>query len=221
MLSRLDSRRDSRVARFSSSEIRPLATPYRDMTERKQTEMNTRLLVQEQAARQEAATARAQFLALFESTPGLYPHSHQGRAESGGLKGRAPHVLSAPRLPDHRSWRGIVLSAVPRLPRGDTKSLIPASKMARIKCSAGKMSARSSVQPSVSPGDTVQVGAGAPEPLRCRVSKLIRGVDGGWCQVRPVPECPFGLIFGHGLICQHPHCDKIVERTRNPPRAAL
>ena len=72
----------------------------------------------------------------------------------------------------------------------------------------------SSDRSSISLVDVIEVGAGAPEPLKCRVSAILRGLDGGWCQVRPMPSCPFGLEYGHGLICQHPRCDLIVERTR-------
>ena len=72
-----------------------------------------------------------------------------------------------------------------------------------------------SSQASIPPGDNGEVGAGAPEPLKCRVNELLRGVRGGWCQVKPMPNCPFGLPFRQGLICQHPRCDLIVEQTRN------
>ena len=86
--------------------------------------------------------------------------------------------------------------------------------MGRMRFSTGNTSMPSADQPFTPSLDTVEVGAGAPEPLKCRVSEFLRGMDGGWCHVRPVPNCPFGLVYGHGLICQHPRCDLIVERTR-------
>jgi hypothetical protein len=59
-----------------------------------------------------------------------------------------------------------------------------------------------------------EVGAGAPEPARCSVAAQIRGFDGGWCMVRPFPQCTFGFVYGFGYLCRHPGIERIIARTK-------
>ena len=58
-----------------------------------------------------------------------------------------------------------------------------------------------------------EVGAGAPEPAQCLVGGLLRGCNGGWCLVRPTPQCQFGFRFGSGYFCRHPEIQQIIART--------
>ena len=62
---------------------------------------------------------------------------------------------------------------------------------------------------------TTEVGAGAPEPGKCTVGGLLRGCNGGWCLVRPIPYCQFGFIYGHGYLCRHPDIQDIIARTQD------
>ena len=59
-----------------------------------------------------------------------------------------------------------------------------------------------------------EAGAGAPEPDKCAGGGLLRGCQGGWCLVRPVPDCQFGFVYGSGYLCRHPEIERIIGRTR-------
>ena len=64
------------------------------------------------------------------------------------------------------------------------------------------------------------LGAGAPEPAKCSVGGMLRGCNGGWCLVRPIPGCQFGFVYGFGFLCRHPEIEHIIARThaRKPSR---
>ena len=64
-----------------------------------------------------------------------------------------------------------------------------------------------------SPG-LIEIGAGSPEPDMCEVRGMLRGCNGGWCLVRPIPLCQFGFRYGSGYLCRHPQIDRIIARTR-------
>jgi hypothetical protein len=67
---------------------------------------------------------------------------------------------------------------------------------------------------SAPPPSTMEVGAGAPEPGKCAVGGLIKGCNFGWCLVRPIPYCQFGVPHGFGLLCRHPEIERIIARTQ-------
>ena len=64
------------------------------------------------------------------------------------------------------------------------------------------------------PPAATKVGAGAPEPDKCAVGGLLRGCNGGWCLVRPIPHCRFGFVYGLGYFCRHPEIQRIIARTQ-------
>jgi hypothetical protein len=64
------------------------------------------------------------------------------------------------------------------------------------------------------PPPITEVGAGAPEPAKCTVGGLLRGCNGGWCLVRPIPYCEFGFVYGLGYLCRHPEIQRIIARTQ-------
>ena len=66
---------------------------------------------------------------------------------------------------------------------------------------------------------TAEVGTGSPEPAQCSVGGLLRGCDGGWCLVRPIPHCQFGFVFGFGYLCRHPEIQRIIARTTAKSRS--
>ena len=72
---------------------------------------------------------------------------------------------------------------------------------------------RSGEKPVPSPAVS-EVGAGAPDPARCRARELTSAKDLADCLVEPLPACKFLLSFGNGGFCQHPERDRIIARTR-------
>jgi hypothetical protein len=73
---------------------------------------------------------------------------------------------------------------------------------------------------SASPKDARELGAGTPDTANCSVGGMLRGCNGGWCLVRPLPTCQFGFIYGFGFLCRHPEIGQIISRTqaRKPAR---
>jgi hypothetical protein len=68
-------------------------------------------------------------------------------------------------------------------------------------------------EPAPAPSAATEIGAGAPEPAKCLVGGLLRGCNGGWCLVRPIPHCEFGFVYGFGYLCRHPEIQRIIART--------
>lgn len=64
------------------------------------------------------------------------------------------------------------------------------------------------------PDATREVGAGAPDPAKCRAGRRSHGIDLPLCFVKPIPNCPFGLGFAGNYFCRHPEVERIIARTR-------
>ncbi len=65
----------------------------------------------------------------------------------------------------------------------------------------------------VRPQGVGEVGAGAPNPAKCRAKQhpaIRRIVD---CLVKPAPKRRFFRPFAYGGLCAHPRRDLIVART--------
>lgn len=66
--------------------------------------------------------------------------------------------------------------------------------------------------------DLPDVGAGAPNPAKCR-AKNIHNPSAAECLVEPAPSCQFGFWFGGNYFCAHPDRKRIIARTRAAKRA--
>lgn len=70
------------------------------------------------------------------------------------------------------------------------------------------------IPPSTPPDPARAVGAGAPDPAKCRAERNRYGPNLARCLVRPIPQCAFGFYFAGGYFCRHPEVDRIIARTR-------
>ncbi len=66
---------------------------------------------------------------------------------------------------------------------------------------------------SAGPDGKAEVGAGAPDPSKCRAVRRSHGLDLALCLVRPTPSCQFGLPFAGTYSCRHPEVERIIART--------
>jgi hypothetical protein len=77
------------------------------------------------------------------------------------------------------------------------------------------MGDRKTSNPKPIPASTAsEVGAGAPEPAKCKAGRALHGLDLPLCFVKPTPNCKFGVQFARTYFCRHPQVERIIARTR-------
>ncbi len=63
------------------------------------------------------------------------------------------------------------------------------------------------------PKNSDQIGAGAPQPLKCRATAMVSGHPTARCLAKSGVHCRFASWFGAETICNHPGRERIIART--------